>query len=126
MAAENRRHWQRVQPGDLWCVADHPGFGGLPGEIQRRRALARRSGSVGERQAQLPASFRREQAAGEHCGRRRWLKGSRRLNLRNLIDCSGRQEYVDTVRMQFGFTLRGARKRLPDWLAGLGRPVAVN
>jgi hypothetical protein len=52
-------------------------------------------------------------------------EGARRLNLRNLIDCSGRQEYVDTLRLQFGFTLRGAQKRLPEWLAGLGRPVAV-
>lgn len=51
--------------------------------------------------------------------------GARRLNLRNLIDCSGRLEFADTIRLQFGFTRRGALKRLPEWLDGLGRPVAV-
>jgi hypothetical protein len=51
--------------------------------------------------------------------------GARRLKLRNLIDRYGMQEYFDTVKLQFGFTLRGARTRLPEWLDGLGAPVAV-
>jgi hypothetical protein len=73
----------------------------------------------------FPLLFDGNRQPGALC-KKAMAEGSRRLNLRNLIDCSGnRQEYVDTVRLQFGFTLRGARKRLPDWLAGLGRPVAV-
>jgi hypothetical protein len=73
----------------------------------------------------FPVLFDSNRQPGTLC-KRAMAEGARRLNLRNLIDCSGnRQEYVDTVRLQFGFTLRGARKRLPDWLAGLGRPVAV-
>src|SRR5215469_6520550 len=72
----------------------------------------------------FPVLFDANRQPGAMC-KKAMAEGARRLNLRNLIDCSGRQEYVDTVRLQFGFTLRGARKRLPDWLAGLGRPVAV-
>jgi hypothetical protein len=37
--------------------------------------------------------------------------GARRLGLRNLIDRYGAQEYFDTLKLQFGFTLQGARKR---------------
>jgi hypothetical protein len=51
--------------------------------------------------------------------------GARRLQLRNLIDRYGAQEYFDTLKLQFGFTLRGAVRRLPEWLDGLGRPIAV-
>jgi len=51
--------------------------------------------------------------------------GARRLNLRNLIDRYGTQEYFDTLKLQFGFTLRGAVRRLPEWLDGLGLPIAV-
>jgi len=51
--------------------------------------------------------------------------GVRRLNLRNLIDRYGTQEYFDTLKLQFGFTLRGAVRRLPEWLDGLGPPIAV-
>jgi hypothetical protein len=52
--------------------------------------------------------------------------GARRLNLRNLIDRYGTQEYFDTLKLQFGFTLQGATHRLPEWLDGLGSPIAVN
>ena len=52
--------------------------------------------------------------------------GARRLGLRNLIDRYGTQEYFDTLKLQFGFTLQGARKRLSDWLDGLPSPIAVN
>jgi len=51
--------------------------------------------------------------------------GARRLNLRNLIDRYGMQEYFDTLKLQFGFTRRGAVRRLPEWLDGLGLPIAV-
>ena len=51
--------------------------------------------------------------------------GSRRLKLRNLIDRYGAQEYFDTLKLQFGFTLRGAVRHLPQWLDGIGLPIAV-
>lgn len=51
--------------------------------------------------------------------------GARRLKLRNLIDRYGAQEYFDTLKLQFGFTRRGAVRRLPEWLDGLGLPIAV-
>jgi hypothetical protein len=51
--------------------------------------------------------------------------GARRLGLRNLIDRYGTQEYFDTLKLQFGFTRRGALSRLPEWLDGLSTPIAV-
>jgi hypothetical protein len=51
--------------------------------------------------------------------------GAGRLKLRNLIDRYGAQEYFDTLKLQFGFTRRGAARRLPEWLDGLGLPIAV-
>ena len=51
--------------------------------------------------------------------------GARKLQLRNLIDRSGKQEYFDTIKLQIGFTMKGALGRLPDWLDGLGFPTAV-
>ncbi len=51
--------------------------------------------------------------------------GACRLQLRNLIDRYGAQEYFDTLKLQFGFTRRGAVRRLPEWLDGLGLPIAV-
>ena len=51
--------------------------------------------------------------------------GARHLELRNLIDRYGTQEYFDTLKLQFGFTIKGGARRLPDWLDGLGVPVAV-
>ena len=53
------------------------------------------------------------------------VAGTRRLGLRNLIDRYGTQEYFDTLKLQFGFTLKGAIRRLPEWLDGLGLPIAV-
>jgi hypothetical protein len=52
--------------------------------------------------------------------------GARRLRLRNVIDRSGTQEYFDTLKLQFGFTLKGAKSRLVDWLDGLPTPIAVS
>jgi hypothetical protein len=51
--------------------------------------------------------------------------GARKLQLRNLIDRSGKQEYFDTIKLQIGFTINGALRRLPDWLDGLGPTTAV-
>ena len=51
--------------------------------------------------------------------------GARKMQLRNLIDRSGKQEYFDTIQLQIGFTIKGALGRLPDWLDGLGFPTAV-
>jgi hypothetical protein len=50
--------------------------------------------------------------------------GARRLNLRNLIDRYGAQEYFDTLKLQFGFTRSGAYRKLPEWLYALP-PIAV-
>jgi hypothetical protein len=54
------------------------------------------------------------------------VAGARRLRLRNLIDRHGTQEYFDTLKLQFGFTFKGAKKRLVDWLDGLPCPIAVD
>jgi hypothetical protein len=51
--------------------------------------------------------------------------GVRKLQLRNLIDRSGKQEYFDTIKLQVGFTFKGALRRLPDWLDGLGSTTAL-
>ena len=51
--------------------------------------------------------------------------GARKLHLRNLIDRSGKQEYFDTIKLQVGFTFKGALRRLPDWLDGLGTTTAL-
>jgi hypothetical protein len=51
--------------------------------------------------------------------------GVRKLRLRNLIDRSDKQEYFDTIKLQIGFTFKGALRRLPDWLDGLGSTTAV-
>jgi len=51
--------------------------------------------------------------------------GARKLQLRNLIDRSGKQEYFDTIKLQIEFTIKGALRRLPDWLDGLGSTTAV-
>lgn len=51
--------------------------------------------------------------------------GVRKLQLRNLIDRSDKQEYFDTIKLQIGFTYKGALRRLPDWLDGLGSTTAL-
>ncbi|HEY6343011.1 MAG TPA: hypothetical protein VIY49_16075 [Bryobacteraceae bacterium] len=51
--------------------------------------------------------------------------GARRLGLRNLIEREGLQEYFDTLKLQIGFTHRGATEHLPEWLNGAGQPMAV-
>lgn len=51
--------------------------------------------------------------------------GARCLGLRNLIDRHGAQEYFDTLKLQFGFTRKGALGHLPEWLDGISTPIAV-
>lgn len=49
----------------------------------------------------------------------------RSLNLRNAFDIEGTLQWYVTVKLQFGFTYRGARSRLAEWLVGFGQPHAV-
>ena len=49
----------------------------------------------------------------------------RALSLRNVMDIEGTQQWFVTIKLQFGFTYRGARNRLAEWLVNLGRPNAV-
>lgn len=50
---------------------------------------------------------------------------ARRLELRHALDWEDSQEYFNTVKLQFGFTRRGARRKLAYWLVGIGESVAV-
>lgn len=52
-------------------------------------------------------------------------EGARTLNLRHAMDLEGTQQWYETIKLQFGFTCRGARKRLAEWLVGLGAPISV-
>lgn len=47
------------------------------------------------------------------------------LNLRHVMDIEGTQQWFTTIKLQFGFTYRGAKNRLAEWLVNLGRPHAV-
>lgn len=47
------------------------------------------------------------------------------LNLRHAMDIEGTQQWFVTIKLQFGFTYRGAKNRLAEWLINLGRPHAV-
>ncbi len=49
----------------------------------------------------------------------------RALNLRHAMDIEGTQQWFTTIKLQFGFTYRGAKNRLAEWLVNLGRPHAV-
>lgn len=49
----------------------------------------------------------------------------RLLNLRNVLDREGTLQWFITVKLQFGFTLNGAKNRLAEWLVGFSRPNAV-
>ncbi len=53
------------------------------------------------------------------------VDGARALNLRHAIDIEGTQQWFITIKLQFGFTFRGAKNRLAEWLVNLGRPHAV-
>jgi len=47
------------------------------------------------------------------------------LDMRHAFDIEGSQEWFETIKLQFGFTFRGAKGRLAEWLVNLGRPHAV-
>lgn len=49
----------------------------------------------------------------------------RALNLRHAIDIEGTQQWFMTIKLQFGFTFKGAKNKLAEWLVNLGRPHAV-
>ena len=49
-----------------------------------------------------------------------------RFGLRNVIGVEGTQEWLGSVFLQLGFTRKGAVARLPEWLAGSVRPIAVS
>jgi len=49
----------------------------------------------------------------------------RTLNLRHAMDIEGTQQWFMTIKLQFGFTYRGAKNRLAEWLVNLGQPHAV-
>ncbi len=49
----------------------------------------------------------------------------RALNLRHAMDIEGTQQWFTTIKLQFGFTYRGAKNRLAEWLVNLGRPHTV-
>lgn len=49
----------------------------------------------------------------------------RALNLRHAMDLEGTQQWFITIKLQYGFTYRGAKNRLAEWLVNLGRPHAV-
>ena len=47
------------------------------------------------------------------------------LNLRHAMDIEGTQQWFVTFKLQFGFTYRGAKNRLAEWLVNLGQPHAI-
>jgi hypothetical protein len=49
-----------------------------------------------------------------------------RFGLRHVIGIEGVQEWFGSVFLQTGFTRKGAMSRLPEWLAGYVRPIAVS
>ena len=49
----------------------------------------------------------------------------RTLNLRNVMDIEGTQQWFITIKLQYGFTFHGAKNRLAEWLVNLGQPHAV-
>lgn len=53
------------------------------------------------------------------------MEAVRGLNLRNVGDQEGTQRWYATIKLQFGFTFRGAKARLAEWLVGLGTPDTI-
>ncbi len=50
---------------------------------------------------------------------------AQRYRLRNVFGKEGVCEWLNSIFLQFGFTYRGFRARLPEWLVGITLPVAV-
>ncbi|OGD18063.1 MAG: hypothetical protein A2W03_14415 [Candidatus Aminicenantes bacterium RBG_16_63_16] len=53
------------------------------------------------------------------------IEAAHSLKLRNSMGVEGTQQWFLTVKLQFGFTFKGAKRRLAEWLVGLGTPHAV-
>lgn len=47
------------------------------------------------------------------------------LNLRHAMDIEGTQQWFTTIKLQYGFTYKGARNRLAEWLVNLGQPHSI-
>jgi len=47
------------------------------------------------------------------------------FDMRNVIDIEGTHEWFETIKLQFGFTYKGGKKRLAEWLMNIGRPHAT-
>ncbi len=47
------------------------------------------------------------------------------MGMRHFYDFENAQVYVDSVKIQFGFTRRGMKNRLPYWILNSGMPLAV-
>lgn len=64
---------------------------------------------------------------GQPSSTTKWLieDAVRGLNLRHAMDIEGTQQWFITLKLQFGFTYRGAKNRLAEWLVNLGRPHAA-
>ena len=88
---------------------------GPPSAPRSRRTRKRRTACCTSDAAGQPTSSCKDAIAA----------GARRLEFRNLIDRYGTQEYFETLKLQVGFTLKGAARRLPEWLDGQGPPTAV-
>jgi hypothetical protein len=65
-----------------------------------------------------------EGGAPRGCVRRAIRRAAFRWNLRHCFRDEDEQEYIGTIRLQFGFTLKGS-DRLPYWLYGYGWPAPV-
>jgi hypothetical protein len=47
------------------------------------------------------------------------------FNMRHAIGIEGTQQWFTTIKLQYGFTYKGAKNRLAEWLVNIGRPHAV-
>ncbi|MCG8430966.1 MAG: hypothetical protein MJA29_07325 [Candidatus Omnitrophica bacterium] len=53
-------------------------------------------------------------------------EAARSLNLRHVMDIEGTQQWFVTIKLQFGFTYRGAKNRLSEWLVNIGKPHVIS
>jgi len=53
-------------------------------------------------------------------------EAARVLNLRHVFGIGDIQNWLDSIYLQFGFTIRGAKRRLAQWLVGFGQPLAIS
>lgn len=47
------------------------------------------------------------------------------LNMRNSLGVEGTQQWFVTIKLQYGFTIKGAKRRLAEWLVGYGTTSAI-